>query len=115
MTTTSFELTSVSSGGGESGTETTVLLHGEVDISNVVDFRDAILAYLDRDPVVLDMSDVSYFDSAGFAALAHLLERGGLAIVVAPTSQVRRATSVMNVPVHDDVGAARKAIAARGG
>jgi anti-anti-sigma factor len=114
MTTTTFELTSADTAGRNNSIPGTVVVRGEVDISNVEDFRDAIAALMDRGPVVLDMSDVTYFDSAGFAALAYLLEHGRLAIVVAPSSQVRRATTIMNVPVHDDAGAAHQAIAVQG-
>jgi anti-sigma B factor antagonist len=85
------------------------VVRGEVDITNAAELERA-LADLAADGLVVDLSDAGYFDSAGFAVLDRLLGEGALAVVVAPGSVVRTAMTLMNMPFHDTVDAARAAL-----
>ena len=85
-------------------------LHGEIDIANASRFEAAVDELRADRPLVLDLSPASYFDSAGFAALDRLLGGGRLQVVMAPTCVMRRAATLMGVPVHDDPDSARAAL-----
>ncbi len=54
-------------------------------------------------PLVIDLSDVGYFDSAGFAVLDHLLAKAALAVVVTPGSVLRTAAELMSIPIYDTI------------
>lgn len=88
-----------------------VEIHGEIDAGNAGDFQ-AALAGLASPALVVDLSQVSYFDSAGFAVIDQLLSRRRLAVVVAPGSVLRTAAVLMNLAFHDSVDDARAALLA---
>jgi len=52
-------------------------VQGDVDIRRCGEFQQSVLAVLDRKPrsVVVNLSDVSYMDSAGVASLVKCLAR----------------------------------------
>ncbi len=91
-----------------------VTVTGEVDASNVVDFNRAVRDLADDRPVVLNLSDVKYLDSAGFSTLDRLLADGEIVIVLAPNSFMYRVAELMCMPIHPDAKTARKALK-RGG
>lgn len=71
-------------------------LSGDVDMSNADDVGNALMRALHNETLalVLDLSEVDYFDSAGIHMLYDLRERLGvrgqaLSIVVPETSRVR--------------------------
>jgi anti-sigma B factor antagonist len=87
-----------------------VTVSGEVDASNVVEFTRSVQELPGPRPVVLDLSDVKYLDSAGFAALDGLLAENAVVIVLSPDSFMYRVAELMCMPIHHDVGAARRAL-----
>jgi anti-sigma B factor antagonist len=91
-----------------------VEVRGEVDSSNAIDFDRALTDLGGSRPLVLDLSMTSFFDSAGFAALDRVLDRGRTCIVISPTGLVRKAATILGVPFHDTIEDARRTLAARG-
>jgi anti-anti-sigma factor len=87
-----------------------VTVTGEVDASNVVDFNRAVRDLSDDRPVVLNLNDVKYLDSAGFSTLDRLLADGEIVIVLAPNSFMHRVAELMCMPIHPDAKTARKAL-----
>lgn len=109
MNTTSFELAVLRPAPGDATDVPVAEVRGEVDISNAAQLRGS-LAGLATGGLVVDLSEVGYFDSAGFAVLDLLIGEGVLAVVVAPGSVVRTAMTLMDLPFHDTVDAARAAL-----
>jgi len=66
---------------------------GEVDLSNAAELEDALMS-LAADRAVIDLTAVTYIDSAGIRALDHgvgaLLARGGRFCAVAPAGSPAR-------------------------
>ena len=91
-----------------------VEVRGEVDSSNAIDFDQAVTDLVGSRPLVLDLSLTSFFDSAGFAALDRILDRGRTGIVISPTAVVRKAATILGVPFHDTIEEARETLAAMG-
>ena len=75
---------------------------GEVDAASAAGF-EAALAGLAVPALVVDLSQASYLDSAGFAVLDRLLAKAALAVVVSPGSVLRTAAELMSIPIHDTV------------
>lgn len=92
-----------------------VTLTGEVDASNVLDFDRSVRAVPGERPMILDLTNVKYFDSAGFSALDKLLADNEIVIVLAPTSFMFRVAELMCMPIHHDVEAARRMLGAGAG
>ncbi len=86
-------------------------LTGEIDAANAREFDDALRRSIASGPVILDLSAVEFFDSAGFAVLDRRVADGGLHIVISPESVIRRAASVVDLPFHDSVDGALAALA----
>ena len=84
-------------------------VRGDIDITNAARLQQG-LDELASGPLVIDLSDVGYFDSAGFAVLDRLLSQGTVAVVVAPGSVVQTAMTLMELRFHDTVDAARAAL-----
>lgn len=80
-----------------------VSVAGEVDVTNAPEFADAVRDLRGPEPVVLDLSDVTYLDSAGFATLDRLLASGEAAIVIPSESPLRRAAELMHLVYYDSV------------
>ena len=108
MTLAQFELVET-----ESGPSPVIELLGEVDSTNAANFERGVQALTASGPVILDLSSVAYFDSAGFEVMDRLLGTGSLIVVISPASPLRRAAELMGVPFHDGVEPARAALAVR--
>jgi anti-sigma B factor antagonist len=87
-----------------------VTVTGEVDVTNVEEFTQSVLDVAGKRPIVLELSPVKYFDSAGFAALDRLLEQGVIVLVLAPDSFLYRVADLMCFPIHHDVETARRVL-----
>jgi anti-sigma B factor antagonist len=97
----------------ESGTATgtpEVTVTGEVDVTNVDEFTQSVLAVPGMRPIILDLSAVKYLDSAGFAALDRLLEQNAIVLVLSPDSFMYRVAELMCLPIHHDVDSAHRAL-----
>jgi anti-anti-sigma factor len=77
------------------GVPAIVRLTGEIDLANVGEHRDRILAAGSERPVVLDLDEVTYLDSAGIGMLDDVVstfaENGWpLRLVCSPGAMCRR-------------------------
>ena len=95
-------------------TSSVATVTGEVDVTNAEDFTKSIAALPGSRPIVVDLSRLSYLDSAGFAALDRLLADRTVLIVIAPQSPIHRAAVVMDLPFQQDTGSALQSLEARG-
>jgi anti-sigma B factor antagonist len=86
-----------------------VTVTGEVDASNVREFTRSVSEQPGERPLILQLSSVKYLDSAGFAALDRLLAENAILIVLSPDSFMYRVATLMCMPIHNDVAAARRA------
>jgi anti-anti-sigma factor len=82
---------------------------GEVDVTAASDFTRAVNDL--AGPVVLELSGLSYVDSAGFAALDQLLSHPAKVAVIGPDSAIRTAANLVGLPYHDSVDDAARAVA----
>ncbi len=109
MSTVDLQLTTIQPSPGAQAAVTVVRVGGDIDVTNASQLRQH-LDDLASGPVVIDLSGVGYFDSAGFAVLDRLLSQGALAVAVAPGSVVRTAMALMGLRFHDSVDAARASL-----
>lgn len=93
----------------ESGPQTVVQLHGEIDSTNAAAFERALTDGIASGSLLLDLTPVRYIESAGFEVLDRVLQTGELSIVISPGCLVRRVATLMGVPFHDTVDQARLA------
>ena len=78
----------------------TLVLQGEIDMSNVEDLVDAALSRPDREPLRLHMERVTFIDSTGIRGLLRIAEAyGGELEVVAPHPTVRKVLRVLGLDV----------------
>lgn len=91
---------------GSGGTVPAVQIHGDVDAANATDLSKA-LRELASPALIIDLSLVDYFDSAGFAMIDRLLDEAPVAVVIAPDSVMRPAAELINLPFHDSLADAR--------
>ena len=87
-----------------------VTVTGEVDASNVRAFARSVEELPGARPVILQLSNIRYLDSAGFSALDRLLADDAILIVLAPNSFMYRVAELMCMPIHHDVEAARQVL-----
>jgi anti-sigma B factor antagonist len=87
-----------------------VTVTGEVDVTNVDEFTESVLAVPGTRPLILELSPVKYLDSAGFAALDRLLEQNAIVLVLSPDSFMYRVAELMCLPIHQDVETARRVL-----
>ena len=81
---------------GEDGK--TLVLQGEIDMSNVEDLVNAALSRSDRERLRLHMERVTFIDSTGIRGLLRIAEAfGGDLEVVAPHPTVRKVLRVMGL------------------
>ena len=104
-----FELRPVGSPAGSGGTVPAVEIKGEVDAANVTDVGTA-LRELATPALIIDLSFVGYFDSAGFAMIDRLLDEIRVVVVISPDSVIRPAAELVNLPFYDSVAGARKSM-----
>lgn len=90
----------------------TVSVTGEVDATNAETFAAAVGEIAAERAFVLDLSDLLYLDSAGFAVLHRIVSTHRVTIVLSPRSPLRRAAGLMELAHHDTVEAAAAALAA---
>jgi anti-sigma B factor antagonist len=108
MTSAAFTLEICASEGAGASAEVTV--NGEVDVTNVEEFIEAVLDVPGPRPVILQISPIKYLDSAAFAALDRLLEQNAILLVLAPNSFMYRVAELMCLPIHHDVETARRVL-----
>ena len=104
-----FELRPVGPPAGSGGTVPAVQIHGDVDAANAADLSNA-LRELASPALIIDLSLVDYFGSAGFAMIDRLLDEAPVAVVISPDSVVRPAAELVNLPFHDSLIDARTSI-----
>lgn len=104
-----FELRPVDPPADSASTVPVVQIHGDVDAANAPDVSNA-LRDLATPALIIDLSPVSYFDSAGFAMLDRLLDEIQAAVVVTADSRMRPAAELINVPFYDTVADARRSL-----
>jgi anti-sigma B factor antagonist len=104
-----FELRPVGPPADSGGTVPAVQIHGDVDAANAADLSNA-LRELASPALIIDLSLVSYFDSAGFAMLDRLLDEIRIVVVINPDSVMRPAAELINLPFHESVSEARKSM-----
>jgi anti-anti-sigma factor len=78
-----------------------IAVTGELDVTNVSDFVASVTDVPAPRPVVLDLSDLSYLDSAGLATLDRLTGTNSAVVVIPRTSPLFRAADLMDLPRHD--------------
>jgi anti-sigma B factor antagonist len=91
-------------------TPAAVTVTGEVDASNVAEFRRSVLELPGARPFILELSRIKYLDSAGFAALDQLLAENAILMVLSPDSLMYRVAELMCMPIHDDAETARRVL-----
>jgi anti-sigma B factor antagonist len=79
---------------------------GEIDVTNAVEFTRDLRSRIGDQGAVLDLTDLDYVDSAGFAALDELVASCGIRIVLGERSKIRRAAALISLPFSDSVAAA---------
>jgi len=91
--------------GERQGTLCLVRVHGEIDLSNAHEVSSAIGIFMGQEAhrLVVDLSDITYLDSAGVALLLRLAERlqarrRQLHLVVPRGSPVRRVLLFTGLP-----------------
>ena len=91
--------------GEQQGTLCLVRVHGEIDLSNAHEVSSAIGLVMGQEArrLVVDLSDITYLDSAGVALLLRLAERlrarrRELHVVVPQGSPVRRVLHFTGLP-----------------
>jgi len=87
-----------------------VAVTGEVDTGNVAEFAQAVRDLPGPRPLLVDLSAVRYFDSAGFAALDRLLVEHTIVLVIAPRAVLSKAAKLLCMPAYDNADAARAAV-----
>src|SRR5690242_6302891 len=85
---------------------------GEVDVTTAPAFTQAVAGSAGPLPLVLDLTDLRYLDSAGFAALDRLLDQRRIVIVLGPHGPTRTAAELVGLPFHDTVDDAMRAVSA---
>ena len=95
--------------GEQQGTLCLVRVHGEVDLSNAREVSSAIGNAMGQEArrLVVDLSDITYLDSAGVALLLRLAERlrarrRQLHLLVPRGSPVRRVLEFTGLPRVED-------------
>lgn len=71
---------------------------GEIDLTNADSFAERILEHAeDAVAVTLDLSELTYFDSTGIAALSRLKHQFGRGLTIIPSPIVRRALEIVGL------------------
>jgi anti-sigma B factor antagonist len=81
-----------------SETPLVIRVAGEIDITNAEHFVDRIYEHAeDVDALTLDLSELTYFDSTGIAALSRLKHHFGEGLTIVPSPIVRRAIEIVGL------------------
>jgi len=102
----SFQVRPVEQPTGSSGAVPAVQIHGDVDAATASDLSNA-LHELASPALIVDLSLVDYFDSAGFAMINRLLDEDPVVVVISPGSLIRPAAELINLPFLDSLAEAR--------
>lgn len=86
-----------SAGVDVSGSIPVVHLSGEIDVQSVDCFRHAILELEGHPSVIVDMAEVTFFDSTGFSVIAQEVRSGRTIAVRNPRDLVRRAFEIVGL------------------
>lgn len=105
----SFEVRAVDPAAGSGGTVPAVQVHGEVDAANAAELSNSLRELASPD-LIIDLSLVGYFDSAGFAMIDRLLDEVRVVVVISPDSVMRPAAELVNLPFYDSVADAHKSM-----
>ena len=81
---------------------------GEVDATNAADFAASVRSLAGSGQAILDLSELAYLDSAGYAVLDGLIAAGLVRLVLDVHSRVRRAATLLGLPFSESVDAAIK-------
>lgn len=109
MTRAVFQL-HIPESGSAVATPAEVTVTGEVDVTNVDEFTQSVLAVPGPRPVILVLSGLKYLDSSGFAALDRLLEQDAIVLVLSPDSFMYRVAELMCLPIHHDTESALRVL-----
>jgi anti-sigma B factor antagonist len=109
MTRAVFQL-HIPESGSSAATPAEVTVTGEVDVTNVDEFTQSLLAVPGPRPVILVLSGLKYLDSSGFAALDRLLEQDAIVLVLSPDSFMYRVAELMCLPIHHDTESALRVL-----
>jgi ABC-type transporter Mla MlaB component len=82
---------------------------GEIDVTSATEFTSAIHASTEVDPLIVDLTRLTYIDSAGFAALDYLLHKRAITIVINPRSLIHGAAKLVALPCYDTIADAQQA------
>ena len=82
---------------------------GEIDVTSAAEFVQAIHATTGPDTVIVDLTGLTYIDSAGFAALDQLLHQDAITVVIGPDSPIHEAAMLVALPCHDTIADAQRA------
>jgi anti-sigma B factor antagonist len=104
-----FELRPVGPSSGSRGTVPAVQIHGDVDAANATDLGNA-LRDLATPALIIDLSLIGYFDSAGFAMIDRLLDEIQMVVVISAESVMRPAAELVNLPFYDNITDARQSM-----
>ncbi len=89
------------------GTAVSVLqVRGDIDITTIASFEGALAEPADGG-LIVDLSRAGQVSSAGFALLHRLVRQENAAVVVAGDGIVHAAATLVNLPFHESVAAAR--------
>ncbi|HEY6789070.1 MAG TPA: hypothetical protein VI365_17340 [Trebonia sp.] len=89
------------------GTAVSVLqVRGHIDLTNTATFELALAAPADGG-LIVDLSQAGQVSSGGFALLHRLIQQGNAAVVMPGHGIVRAAATLLNLPFHESVAAAR--------
>jgi anti-sigma B factor antagonist len=105
----SFEVRPVELPSGSGATVPAVQIHGDVDAATANDLSNALRERASP-ALIIDVSPIDYFDSAGFAMIDRLLDEVQAVVVISPGSLIRPAAELINLPFFDSVAEAQKSI-----
>ena len=88
----------------------TVEAAGEIDLSNVEEFKEALLNTLQESPrgIIINLTDLIYIDSAGVAAIISAYRKainggGQIAIIRPALASVRRTLDLIGLNMLPDI------------
>jgi anti-sigma B factor antagonist len=105
----SFQLRPVEPPAGSGAPVPAVQIHGDVDAATAADLSNALREQASP-ALIIDLSLVDYFDSAGFAMIDRLLDEIQAVVVISPHSVIRPAAEIINLPFYDSLTEARTSV-----
>jgi anti-sigma B factor antagonist len=74
-----------------------VRLFGDIDLATADCFREAIAELDGHRSVIIDMTEVTFFDSTGIGIVAHEVQRGRAVAIRGPGQLARRALEIVGL------------------